>query len=151
MERFDAELLRKVNPVFLTAQTCLICCAKAGDPNAQRLLDEFQFDVHGSIPAEDKTPEQQEIAQTLFKSQIPPVEKAEFMVSFAAMSPDDQPVVITQAEYMRRMSGNTQFIVITHRRGTMEEADMLYGVTMQEKGVSTVLNIDLNEAEKNIS
>ena len=65
MERFDAELLRKVNPVFLTAQTCLICCAKAGDPAAQRLLDEFQFDVHGSVPAEDKTPEQREILAKL--------------------------------------------------------------------------------------
>ncbi len=54
-------------------------------------------------------PEQQEIAQTLFHSQIPPVEKAEFMVSFAAMSPDDKPVVITQAEYMRRMKEMARF------------------------------------------
>ena len=55
------------------------------------------------------------------------------------------------AEYLRSMSGETQFIVITHHRGTMEEADVLYGVTMQEKGVSTVLNIDLDEAERSIS
>ena len=55
------------------------------------------------------TPEQQEIAQTLFRSQIPQVEKAEFMVSFAAMSPDDKPVVITQAEYMRRMKDMARF------------------------------------------
>ena len=55
------------------------------------------------------TPEQQEIAQTLFHSQIPAVEKAEFMVSFAAMSPDDKPVVITQAEYMRRMKEMARF------------------------------------------
>ena len=55
------------------------------------------------------SPEQQEIAQTLFKSQIPPVEKAEFMVSFAAMSPDDKPVVIVQAEYMRRMKEMARF------------------------------------------
>ena len=39
----------------------------------------------------------------------------------------------------------TQFIVITHRRGTMEEADVLYGVTMQEKGVSRMLAINMNE------
>jgi len=52
---------------------------------------------------------QQEIARTLFHSQIPPVEKAEFMVTFAAMSPDDQPVVITQSEYMRRMKDMAQF------------------------------------------
>ena len=52
------------------------------------------------------------------------------------------------AEYMRNMSDRTQFLVITHRRGTMEEADMLYGVTMQEKGVSSVLELDLDQAEK---
>ena len=39
------------------------------------------------------------------------------------------------------MSVNTQFITITHRRGTMEEADVLYGVTMQEKGISTLLEL----------
>ena len=54
------------------------------------------------------------------------------------------------AEYMRRLTDKTQFLVITHRRRTMEEADVLYGVTMQEKGVSQVINIDLEEAEKTI-
>ena len=49
---------------------------------------------------------------------------------------------------MRDMSERTQFIVITHRRGTMEEADMLYGVMMQEKGVSTVLELDYDQASK---
>jgi len=52
------------------------------------------------------------------------------------------------AHYLRGMTDRTQFIVITHRRGTMEEADMLYGVTMQEKGVSQVLSVDLEEAER---
>jgi chromosome segregation protein len=51
------------------------------------------------------------------------------------------------ADYMRRMTNNTQFIAITHRRGTMEEADVLYGVTMQERGVSRMLMLNLNEAE----
>ncbi len=54
------------------------------------------------------------------------------------------------ASYMRRMADKTQFLVITHRRGTMEEADMLYGVTMQEKGVSTVIQLDLESAQKTI-
>ena len=48
------------------------------------------------------------------------------------------------------MSDKTQFLVITHRRGTMEEADMLYGVTMQEKGVSTVVELDLEAAKKTV-
>ena len=52
------------------------------------------------------------------------------------------------ADYLRDMAGKTQFIVITHRRGTMEEADMLYGVMMQEKGVSTVLELDFDQASK---
>ena len=54
------------------------------------------------------------------------------------------------AAYMRRMSDRTQFLVITHRRGTMEEADVLYGVTMQEKGVSAVIELDLENAQKTI-
>ena len=54
------------------------------------------------------------------------------------------------AAYLRRMSNNTQFIVITHRRGTMEEADVLYGVTMKEKGVSKLLSINVSEIEKTL-
>lgn len=54
------------------------------------------------------------------------------------------------AQYLRRMSGVTQFIVITHRRGTMEEADVLYGVTMQEKGVSKLLSIDVTQIEQTL-
>ena len=52
------------------------------------------------------------------------------------------------ADYLRRMAERTQFLVITHRRGTMESADMLYGVTMQEKGVSSVIELDLESARK---
>ncbi len=62
----------------------------------------------------------------------------------------DEANVVRYADYMRRMSDKTQFLVITHRRGTMEEADMLYGVTMQEKGVSTVIELDLDAAQKTI-
>lgn len=54
------------------------------------------------------------------------------------------------AAYLRKMSRKTQFIVITHRRGTMEEADVLYGVTMQEKGVSKLLSINVSEIEKTL-
>ncbi len=57
----------------------------------------------------------------------------------------DEPNVIRVAKYMRRIAGKTQFIVITHRRGTMEAADVLYGVTMQERGVSKVLRINMND------
>lgn len=53
--------------------------------------------------------------------------------------------VARYAEYLRLMSDKTQFIAITHRRGTMEEADVLYGVTMQEKGVSKLLKLDVSE------
>jgi len=49
------------------------------------------------------------------------------------------------AAYLRRMCGETQFIVITHRRGTMDEADVLYGVTMQDEGVSKLLTLDVDE------
>ena len=62
----------------------------------------------------------------------------------------DEENVSRYAQYMRRFADKTQFLIITHRRGTMEEADMLYGVTMQEKGVSTVLSLDLEAAKKTI-
>jgi len=55
------------------------------------------------------------------------------------------------ARYLRQMSDRSQFIVITHRRGTMEEADVLYGVTMQEQGVSRILTINLNDVEKELN
>lgn len=58
--------------------------------------------------------------------------------------------VTRYARYMRQLAGNTQFIVITHRRGTMEEADVLYGVTMQERGVSKILTINLNDMAKEL-
>ena len=49
------------------------------------------------------------------------------------------------AQYLHHLTDKTQFITITHRRGTMEEADVLYGVTMQEKGVSKLLKMDVSE------
>ena len=54
------------------------------------------------------------------------------------------------AAYLRRMCDNTQFIVITHRRGTMEEADVLYGVTMQEQGVTKLLELRASEVEEKL-
>ncbi len=54
------------------------------------------------------------------------------------------------AKYVRRMTKNTQFILITHRRGTMEEADVLYGVTMQEDGVSKLLELKTAEMAKKL-
>ncbi len=52
------------------------------------------------------------------------------------------------AKYLHNLAKSTQFIVITHRRGTMESADVLYGVTMQEQGVSKLLRLDLNQMEE---
>ena len=63
----------------------------------------------------------------------------------------DEANVVRYARYMRRIAGKTQFIVITHRRGTMEEADVLYGVTMQERGVSRILTINLNDMAKELN
>mgnify|MGYP001040759288 CR=1 FL=1 len=54
------------------------------------------------------------------------------------------------ALYLRNLCDKTQFIVITHRRGTMEASDVLYGVTMQEQGVSKILHIRLGEMEQQL-
>ena len=55
------------------------------------------------------------------------------------------------ANYMKNSNYNTQFICVTHRRGTMEAADMLYGVTMQEKGVTKLLELNVSELEKKLN
>ena len=59
----------------------------------------------------------------------------------------DDSNVSRYANYLHKLTKNTQFIVITHRKGTMEAADRLYGITMQEKGVSTLVSVDLLDSE----
>ena len=60
----------------------------------------------------------------------------------------DEVNVARFAEYIKRYSGETQFVLITHRRGTMEAANRLYGVTMPERGISKVLELDVNDISK---
>ena len=60
----------------------------------------------------------------------------------------DEVNVLRLSEYMRRYSEKTQFIAITHRRGTMEGSDRIYGITMPDRGVSRVLSMNINEVEK---
>ncbi|TDQ42393.1 chromosome segregation protein SMC [Aureibacillus halotolerans] len=62
----------------------------------------------------------------------------------------DEANVFRFASFLKRFSEKTQFIVITHRKGTMEEADVLYGVTMQGSGVSKVLSVQLEEAQESV-
>ncbi|MBR5509201.1 MAG: AAA family ATPase, partial [Lachnospiraceae bacterium] len=59
----------------------------------------------------------------------------------------DDSNVIRFAKYLHKLTKYTQFIVITHRRGTMNAADRLYGITMQEKGVSTLVSVNLIESD----
>ncbi len=59
----------------------------------------------------------------------------------------DENNVVRFSDYLHKLTANTQFIVITHRRGTMERADRLYGITMQEKGVSTLVSVNLIDKE----
>ncbi len=59
----------------------------------------------------------------------------------------DESNVGRYARYLHKLTKHTQFIVITHRRGTMESADRLYGITMQEKGVSTLVSVNLIDKE----
>lgn len=54
----------------------------------------------------------------------------------------DEVNVVRFASYLRKINDNTQFIAISHRRGTMEEADVLYGVTMQDEGISKLLKMN---------
>ena len=56
----------------------------------------------------------------------------------------DDANVVRYAEFLKKFSDNVQFIIITHRKGTMEASDVLYGVTMEEKGVSKIVSVDFN-------
>ena len=60
----------------------------------------------------------------------------------------DEANVARYAKYLKLFTNQTQFIVITHRRGTMEEADMLYGVTMQERGVTTMVSVKMDSIDE---
>jgi len=60
----------------------------------------------------------------------------------------DEANVVRFSNYLNTYSDGTQFIVITHRKGTMEEADVLYGVTMQESGVSRLVSVRLEDASE---
>ena len=57
----------------------------------------------------------------------------------------DDANVVRYAEFLTKFSDNVQFIIITHRKGTMEASDVLYGVTMEEKGVSKIVSVDFNK------
>ena len=63
----------------------------------------------------------------------------------------DEANVVRYSNYLKKVSEQTQFIVITHRKGTMEGADVLYGITMQESGVSKLLSVKLSEVTEEIS
>ena len=63
----------------------------------------------------------------------------------------DEANVVRFAQYLREFSEQTQFIVVTHRKGTMEEADVLYGVTMEEGGVSKLVSVKLENEEAEIA
>lgn len=62
----------------------------------------------------------------------------------------DEANVIRFAGYLKKLSDKTQFILITHKRNTMEQADFLYGVTMQRNGISNILSLDIEEAEREL-
>ncbi|MBR5047090.1 MAG: AAA family ATPase, partial [Eubacterium sp.] len=61
----------------------------------------------------------------------------------------DDTNIVRFSRYLRSLSDEIQFIVITHRRGTMNAADVLYGITMQEKGISTLISVDLIDKQLN--
>ena len=60
----------------------------------------------------------------------------------------DEANVIRYARYLKELSKDSQFIVITHRKGTMEYSDRLFGLTMAERGVTTTISVDLNNYEE---
>ena len=72
----------------------------------------------------------------------------EYLNEFA-IAPETSPAASRFAKFLKVYSENNQFLVITHRRGTMEAMDTLYGVTMQEKGISYILELELKDVIEN--
>ncbi|NCB31893.1 MAG: hypothetical protein EOM66_10865 [Clostridia bacterium] len=70
---------------------------------------------------------------------------AQFHINLIHIGPLDEANVSNFAEYVRNYSRNTQFILITHRKGSMQVCDSLYGVAMEEKGVSKVISARFND------
>ena len=71
-----------------------------------------------------------------------------FVVLDEAEAALDDANVVRYSQYLQNFEGKTQFIVITHRKGTMMNADILYGVTMQESGVSKMVSVSLAQLEQ---
>ena len=76
------------------------------------------------------------------------VRSAPFVILDEVEAALDEANVIRYAQYLKALSSQTQFIVITHRKGTMEFSDRLYGVTMQESGVSKLVSVNLNTIDE---
>ena len=76
------------------------------------------------------------------------VRSAPFVILDEVEAALDEANVMRYASYLRTLSKETQFIVITHRKGTMEMCDRLYGVTMQEMGVSRLVSVNLNTIDE---
>lgn len=76
------------------------------------------------------------------------VRSAPFVILDEVEAALDEANVIRYAQYLNELSEQTQFIVITHRKGTMEFSDRLYGVTMQESGVSKLVSVNLNTIDE---
>ena len=131
---------------FEDLEECLIL-ADTGIETTERAIDELRRAI-GQKKLRTGAEVKQEFVRILVK--ILKVRPTPFCVMDEIEAALDEANVARFAAYMRTISKNTQFLVITHRRGTMEEADMLYGVTMQEKGVSTVIELDLDQAQKTI-
>ena len=70
-----------------------------------------------------------------------------FVILDEAEAALDDTNVARYAQYLRKFDNETQFIVITHRKGTMVNADVLYGVTMQESGVSQIVSVALDDID----
>lgn len=152
MERMFTESFEKINAHFGTIFTELF-----GGGHAQLSLTDPEDVLNSGVEITVQPPgkiiknlealsggEQSFIAIAIYFA-ILKVRPAPFCVLDEIEAALDDVNVVKYASYLRVMSEKTQFILITHRRGSMEEADVLYGVTMQEQGVSKLLELNVSE------
>ena len=157
MENIFAESFQKINEHFGTIFVELF-----GGGKAELLLTEPENVLESGIEIKVQPPgkiiknlaalsggEQSFIAIAIYFA-ILKVRPSPFCILDEIEAALDDVNVVKYANYLRLMSDNTQFILITHRRGSMEEADVLYGVTMQEQGVSKLLTLRVSEVEEQL-
>lgn len=164
IEEMDGEMKQRFDATFTQIQTAFaeVFGQMFGGGTAQLVLTDAEFDDQRGIELHVQPPGKKMQHLSLLSGgeraltaicllfAIIRVRPVPFSILDEVEAALDEHNVTRFASYVHRYSQESQFIVVTHRQGTMETADALYGVTMQQAGISTLVSVRLDEAKKMI-